>query len=344
MKAMQLVGVRQMEMREVADAKIKLDSDVLIRVRAVGVCGSDMHYYTSGRIGCQVVEYPFAVGHEGAGEVVEVGKAVRRVSVGDRIAIEPAMPCWECDQCKAGRHHTCRYLKFLGCPGQSEGCLSEFIVMPETSCFKIVDSMSMADAVISEPFAIGVYAVKLSGVASGAKVGVLGSGPIGMSVLLAAKNYGAEKVYVTDQLDVRLQYAKKAGADWVGNVDCEDVVRDIYSHEGGGLDVVFECCGEQSALDQAIKLLRPGGKLMIVGIPEFDRFSFAVDDMRRKEICVQNIRRQCDCVDEALELIGSRKVSVGFMATHRFKFEQAKEAFDLVADYKDGVLKAIVEF
>ncbi len=162
MKAMMLTGIREMEMREVPTPSIINDNDVLIRMKTLGVCGSDIHYYVSGKIGSQVVQYPFTVGHEGAGEVEAVGKAVTRVKPGDRIAIEPAMPCWECDQCKAGRPHTCRKLRFLGCPGQAEGSLSEFIVMPETSCIPIPDSMSYDQAAISEPLAIGVYAVKQS--------------------------------------------------------------------------------------------------------------------------------------------------------------------------------------
>ena len=130
MKSMMLTGIRRMEMHQVPDPEVADDHDVLIKMKVIGVCGSDVHYYTSGKIGSQVVQYPFPVGHEGAGEVVSTGKAVTRVRPGDRIAIEPAMPCRECDQCQAGRPHTCRNLRFLGCPGQADGCLSEYIVMP----------------------------------------------------------------------------------------------------------------------------------------------------------------------------------------------------------------------
>ena len=137
MKAMMLTGIRQMVMKEIPEPLMVKPNDVKIKMSVVGICGSDIHYYTQGQIGSQVVEYPFAVGHEGAGIVVETGKSVKRVKAGDRIAIEPAMPCWECDQCLAGRHHTCRKLRFLGCPGQAEGCLMEYIVMPEESCFPL---------------------------------------------------------------------------------------------------------------------------------------------------------------------------------------------------------------
>ncbi len=345
MKAMMLTGIGKMEMREVADPEIAGESDVLVRLAAVGVCGSDVHYYRTGRIGSQVVEYPFTVGHECAGIVEAVGPAVTRVKPGDRVAIDPAMPCWQCDQCLAGRHHTCRKLRFLGCPGQAAGCLSERIVMPAESCIPIKDEMTMEQAAVSEPLSIGVYAVKLSAVPmAGAKIGILGAGPIGLSVLLPAKAQGAEKIYVTDKIDERLDIAAKAGATWTGNPNSQDIVEEISRCEPLLLDVVFECCGQQEALDQAIKLLKPGGKLMIIGIPETDRVCFGIDDMRRRELCVQNVRRQIDCVQPSLDMIDRGEINVDFMVTHRFSFEQTPEAFELVADYRDGVVKAMIEF
>jgi len=344
MKAMMLTGIRQMEMKDVPAPSILNDRDVRIKMKTLGVCGSDIHYYVSGKIGSQVVEYPFTVGHEGAGVVEAVGKGVTMVKPGDRIAIEPAMPCWECDQCQAGRPHTCRKLRFLGCPGQVEGSLSEYIVMPETSCFKIPDQMSYDEAAISEPLAIGLYAVKQSISMEGAKVGILGFGPIGMSVLLPALAMGAKEVYVTDKIDERLQIARDNGAVFTANPEQEDVVEKISDQAPELLDVVFECCGQQEALDDAMGLLKPGGKLMVIGIPEFERWSFPADISRRKELCIQHVRRQNEAVQAALDMIASGEISVEAMATHRFSFEATKEAFDLVAGYKDGVMKAMIDF
>jgi L-iditol 2-dehydrogenase len=344
MKSMMLTGIREMEMKQVPDPMLVNDTDVLIKMKVLGVCGSDVHYYKSGKIGSQVVQYPFPVGHEGAGEVVKVGDAVRNVKPGDRIAIEPAMPCWECDQCKAGRPHTCRNLKFLGCPGQADGCLSEYIVMPNTSCFPIPSTMSYDEAAISEPLAIGLYAVNSSIPMKDAKVGVLGFGPIGMSVLLPALAKGASKVYVTDKIKERVELARKNGAAYAGNPDTDDVVKDISDLEPELLDVVFEACGEQEAVNQAIDMLKPGGKLMIIGIPKFNRWSFPVDKMRHKEITIQNVRRQNETLDETLEMISDHTVDVNPMATHRFSFDDTKAAFDLVSEYKDGVMKAMIDF
>jgi L-iditol 2-dehydrogenase len=344
MKAMMLTGIRQMAMRQVHEPSLVNSGDIKIRMKSVGICGSDIHYYTQGQIGSQRVIYPFTVGHEGAGEVIEIGKSVERVNPGDIVAIDPAIPCHECDQCLAGRPHTCRKLRFLGCPGQAEGCLMEFIVMPEKSCFRLTGNLNADHGSISEPLAIGVYAVKKGGAFKGLSIGILGYGPIGMSVMLAARSQSVSEIYVTDIIDERLSIATREGVVFSGNPAKENVVRNIMHKEPLGLDVVFECCGKQEALDQAVELLKPGGKLIVVGIPEFDLWSLSVEKTRRKEISIQFIRRQVDCVEQTLDLMKNGRIIIENMVTHRFPFERTKEAFDLVADYRDGVMKAMIDF
>jgi L-iditol 2-dehydrogenase len=344
MNSFTLLGICRMGMIKIPKPQIVNPTDILIKMASVGVCGSDIHYYTDGKIGSQVVEYPFTVGHEGSGIVEKVGGNVTRMKAGDRVAIDPAMPCWECDQCKSGRFHTCRKLKFLGCPGQAEGCLSEYIVMPESSCFPIADSVSFDEAVISEPLAIGYYATKLAGSLKGKTIGILGFGPIGMSVLLSALAEGVERIYVTDKINARLTIAKKCGSFWTGNPEESDIVSDISSKEPLLLDYVFECCGKQEAADQSIKILKPGGKLLMIGIPSFERWSFSSDSIRRKEIVIQNVRRQNECTHKVLDLITDNTIDVTPMITHHFPFDQTDKAFELVAAYHDGVMKAMIDF
>ncbi|MDR2041096.1 MAG: alcohol dehydrogenase catalytic domain-containing protein [Tannerella sp.] len=344
MKSMQLTGLRRMELFDVPQPDVREDTDVLIRMQAVGVCGSDVHYYATGKIGSQVVQYPFPVGHEGAGYVEKVGAGVHSLRVGERVAIEPAMPCGACDQCLAGRSHTCRKLRFLGCPGQADGCLSEYIVMPESSCIPIPSAMRFEQAAISEPLAVGLYAARLAGVIRDKRVAILGSGPIGLSVLAAARLAGAATVHVTDLIDERLAIARQSGATAVYNVTREDAVAGIAAAEPLLLDLVFECCGRQEAIDQAIRLLKPGGTLLIVGIPEFSRFSFPVDDLRRKELSIRNVRRQNGCDREAVRMIADGAVAVDHWITHRFSLPDTQKAFNLVAGYRDGVMKAMIDF
>ena len=339
-----LTGIRAMEIHEVPDPVLTGPDGVLLKMTVVGVCGSDIHYYTQGKIGSQVVSYPFPVGHEGAAIVVETGTRVTKVKKGDFVAIEPAMPCGECDQCLSGRSNTCRKLLFLGCPGQAEGCLKEYIIMPESSCFPLTGSLVPDHGVISEPLAIGVYSVERSAGVQGKKIGILGFGPIGMSVMLAAKVEGAKEIVVTDKIDRRLDIASDEGASVVCNILKKDAVKTVIEKVPEGLDIVFECCGQQEAVDQAIEMLKPGGELMIVGIPEFDRWELSVDKTRRKEITVRFVRRQNECTGKALDMMKSGKINISRMITHRSPFEKTTEAFDLVTGYSNGVMKAMIDF
>jgi L-iditol 2-dehydrogenase len=342
MKAAFLTGIRKVEVRETPEPGLAHPRGVLVRVEAVGVCGSDVHYFTGGRIGSQAVQFPWIVGHECAGTVVEVGAGVTNLAPGQRVAIDPLAPCGSCDQCRAGRANTCRNQKFLGFPGQLPGALREYLVMPSESCFPVPDSMTSAQAAVVEPFSIGLYARRLSRAQPGAKIAILGTGPIGLCVLLACGAAGECTIYATDLVDERLEVARRCGADWVGNPGHQDVVAEISRLEPLGLDFVFECAGQQETLDQGIELLKPGGTLLIVGIPERHRVSFSIDHLRRKELRIENVRRQNECMAPAIELAARGTVCLGHLITHHFSLEESQAAFDLVAGYRDGVVKAII--
>jgi L-iditol 2-dehydrogenase len=341
---MALTGLGKMDMIQQPNPVLLKDTDVIVRVTHVGVCGSDMHLYEEGHVGDSWVDYPFVVGHEGTGIVEETGSAVRHVKTGERIAIEPAQPCGDCDQCQTGRPHTCRNLIFLGSPGQAAGILSEKITIPGKCCFPLPENLTNDRACLAEPLSISIWAVDLSGIASDASIAILGSGPIGMCVLLYARYLGIQNIYVTDLIDDRLEKARKAGASWTGNPDKADIVHGIQDAEPLGLDCIFDCCGKQEAMDQAVELIKPGGKIMIVGIPEFKNWSFATDKTRRKEICLQNVRRQNDRLQKAIDLITEGKVDTDQLITHRFPFPRTGEAFDMVNNYRDGVMKALIAF
>jgi L-iditol 2-dehydrogenase len=342
-KAIVLTGIRRMEMANVPEPTIKKDDEVLLKVEMVGVCGSDVHYYETGRIGSQIVKYPFVIGHECAATVEAIGGAVTRVKAGDKVVVDPAIACNNCDQCKGGRKNTCRNLKFLGCPGQVEGCLCEYIVMPEDCCFPIDGKITFEQGVLCEPLAIGVYAVKQACISENTDIAILGAGPIGLSCLVSTRVENVNSCYVTEKIEERVEVAKKNGASWVGNPNKKDIVKEILKLEPAGVDVVFECAGQQETIDQAVELLKPGGKLMLIGIPRLERVSFIIDKIRRKEITIVNVRRQNHCTQAAIDLIATGKTKIDFMITHRFKLEQTQEAFDMVAEYRDGVIKALIE-
>ena len=342
MKAAFLTGIGKVEVMDADMPAISKGDDVLLRVEVVGVCGSDLHYYRTGKIGDQVVKFPWLVGHEFGATVAEVGPDVTNLKVGAKVAVDPLIPCLKCDQCLSHREHTCRDQIFMGCPGELPGCLSEYLVMPARCCFEISEKLTLVDAAMSEPFSICLHAQKLSGQVDGAKIGILGAGPIGLGVLIAIRATTDCKSYVTDLLDERVALATKLGADWSGNAATGDVVAEIAAREPGGLDCVFECAGEQETLDQGLELLGPGGKLVIVGIPETDRISFDMGLLRRKELSVQNIRRQNECVKPALDMMSAGRVDLSPLVTHHFPLENAGEAFELVAGYRDGVIKAMI--
>jgi L-iditol 2-dehydrogenase len=342
MRAALLTGIGHFEIRQVHDPKIINDTDVLVRIKTVGVCGSDIHYYTTGRIGSQIVQFPFIIGHEAAGIVERVGSKVTRVKPDQRIAIEPAVSCGCCDQCRSGRDNTCRELLFLGCPKQLDGCLSEYIVINEKSCFPIKESMTFEQATLSEPLAIGVYSVEKSRISGKSTAAILGAGPIGMSIfhVLHAKNLN--DIYITDKIEERLAFSRKLNPKWSGNPDRTNIIKEISKIDPLLLDTVFECSGDKEAIDQAIHLLKPGGTLVIVGITETDIISFPIHELRRKEITIINIRRQAHCTQKAIDLLDQRQVNMDSMATHQFLLEETQKAFDLVANYKDGVMKAMI--
>jgi len=311
---------------------------VLVKIISSGLCHTDLE----AQMQHLPIPLPGVFGHEGAGIVVSTGSKVTRVKPNQRIAIDPAVSCGHCDQCKSGREHTCRKLLFLGCPKQLEGCLSEYIVLNERCCFPINEGMTFEQAALSEPLAIGVYAVEKSMLPVLADVAILGAGPIGMSVfhVLRTKNVG--NVYITDKIDDRLAFSKKLNPKWTGNPDNTNILKEISKIQPLLLDVVYECSGEPDATRQGIELLKPGGILVIVGIPETDEISFPIHDLRRKEITILNIRRQVHCTQKAIDLLDKRIINMDSMVTHHFKLEETQKAFDLVANYRDGVMKTII--
>jgi L-iditol 2-dehydrogenase len=345
LKNIVLTGIRKFDIIDIPQPSIKNPHDVLLKINSVGVCGSDIHYYNEGKIGDQVVEFPFSIGHECSATVVEIGKEVTKVKLGDLVAVEPAVSCHHCSQCLEGREHTCLNLKFLGCPGQMEGCLSEFLIMPESNCFPVTGSLNMEQAALVEPLSIGCYAANfIYELNKNSYIAILGAGPIGLSVMLALLSNGFKNIYITDKLDYRSTAAKNNGASWTGNPLTENVLTKLKNEVPQSFDAVFECCGQQEALDLALDILKPGGKLLVVGIPETDRISFDISKVRRKEILIQNVRRQNKCVQKAINLIASGKYSTDFMITHRFVPEQTNEAFNIVSSYKENVIKALIDF
>ena len=342
MRVAWLTGIRQIEVGQAPRPRPERPTEVLLQIEMVGLCGSDIHYFRTGRIGEQVVQFPWTVGHECAATVGEVGSDVTNVRAGDLVVVDPLLPCGQCDQCTGGRVHTCRNQRFLGNPAQKSGALAELLVMPAGSCFPIPDEVTPERGVLLEPFSIGLYCRRLAGDVAGKAVGVLGSGPIGLCVIKALRVARVGKVYATDIRETRADLAGACGADWSGSPRTGDSGAQIGKLEPAGLDLVYEAAGEQETIDQGLELLRPGGTLLIVGIPEFDRAGFALELLRRKELSIHNVRRQNECVAPAIEMTAAGKVNLADLVTHHFPLSDSAAAFEMAADYRDGVVKAVV--
>ncbi len=343
MKQVVLTGIRKMELTEAKVPAILNSTEVKIRLKTIGVCGSDIHYYSTGKIGTQVVQYPFPVGHECSGIIEEIGEEVTNVKVGNLVVVDPAVHCGVCDQCLVGRPHTCRNGKFLGCPGQLDGCLGEYIVLPGFTCFPVTGKLNPAQAALIEPLSIGVYAVNLAQIQSKkTTVGIFGAGPIGLSILFKLLSEEIYNIGMIEPLDYRLKKAEEIGAKYFINPEKENVEELVKQKEEYLLDVVFEASGEQDAVTNALNILKPGGKLVLVGIPPEAQYTFNMDLMRRKELTVINVRRQNHCVEEAIDLVVSGKIDVEKMVTHNFTLEETPIAFEIVEGYKDGAIKAMI--
>lgn len=343
MKQVVLTGIRKMAMTEIPNPVLIRDDEVKIKMSTIGVCGSDIHYFAEGKIGTQVVNYPFPVGHECSGIIEEVGEAVKNVKAGDLVVVDPSVHCGHCDQCLAGRPHTCRNNRFLGCPGQLDGCLTEYIVMPSFTCFPVTGKMNPVQAALIEPLTIGVYTVKLAQIQKKeTTTGIFGAGPIGLSVLFKLLADGIDDITMIEPLEYRLNKAREIGAKYLINPETEIVEDTVKDQHELLLDVAFEASGKQDAVSNAVKILKPGGKLVLVGIPPDAKYTFDMDLMRRKELTVINVRRQNHCVEEAIELVVSGKIDIEKMVTHHFSLEETPLAFEIVEAYKDGAIKAMI--
>ncbi len=314
--------------------------EAVVQPKACGICASDVHYWLHGRIGSQVVrEYPFALGHEPSGVVVEVGEGVTNVKPGDRVAIEPAIACGECTCCKAGRENICPNVIFLATP-PVQGVLRETMVTRARNLEPIPDSVSFEAAALCEPFGVGIHAARLPDLAEGETVAVFGAGPIGLSTAVAARCRGAGRVLVAEPVPERRDVAESMGFETI-DID-DDPVERIHEMTGGGVDVAFEAAGDPRAMDWATRSPRLGARAVIIGIPVEDTISFDIHTIRRMELTIYNCRRSNHVLAEAVRLLEGAGADIVKMCTHRFPLEQAEQAFEMVNDRRDGVVKAML--
>lgn len=308
-------------------------NEVQVRVDASGICGSDLHSYAEGAVGDTPAEFPMVLGHEPAGTVVKVGSGVTGWSAGDRAALEPAIYCYHCEFCRAGRHNICANLKFLSNPGYP-GFFREFVNLPVESLFAIPPQISMEVATLAEPLAVALHSMQFAAIRPGDSVLVFGTGAIGLLTIASAKLAGAGRIYAVEPLAHRRDLARHMGADEVFDTSEQGAVRDIHC--------AIDCAAKDDTTNAAIRATRNGGRVVITGIHSGVTVPFEVSPMRRKELAVYSVRRSNDEMPAAVKLLVDHTAWFAPLVTHSRPLEKIAEGFEIADQYLDGVGKIVV--
>ncbi len=295
----------------------------LVRVTAVGICGSDLHWWAEAGIGDARLLRPVVPGHEAAG-VIDSGP--RR---GERVAIDPAIPCESCPQCRSGYRNLCVNIEFAG-HGTTDGAMRELLAWPSHLLHELPDSLTDADGALLEPLGVAIHAVDLGHLRLAGSAAVVGCGPIGLLLVQLLRAAGAASVIAFDPLPHRLEAAGRYGADRLHDPACGADPAEMLELTGGGADVVFEMAGTQAAVQLAMSAVRPGGRVVLGGIPSEDQISFSASLARRKGLTIAMVRRMNETYPRAIELASSGRVDLSIVS-HRFPLAGAQDAFTLAS-------------
>jgi L-iditol 2-dehydrogenase len=318
------------------------EHDVLVKVMAVGICGSDLHYYEHGRIGPYVVTKPIILGHECAGIVAALGGSVTEFRVGDRVAVEPGVTCGTCEACKGGRYNLCPHVEFLATPPY-DGAFVQYIRMRKDMLFPIPDHLSFEEAALVEPFSVGIHAAKRAGLQAGSTLAIMGVGPVGLTAIAAGQAFGAREIIVSDLEPIRLKVARQLGATHALNAREENVVQRIRELTGGrGADVVFETAGSPRALQAGLASLRRGGKLAIVGLPAQEEIPLPIPFIADNEIDIYGIFRYVNTYRQGIAFLSSGRAKVGSIITDRYELADTQLAMERASKHKSSVVKTMI--
>lgn len=331
-----------MEIRNIAVPEPS-EEEVLVKLEYVGICGSDVHYFHDGRCGDFVVDGEFILGHECAGTIIKTGKHVKKIKVGDRVALEPGITCGQCEFCRKGLYNLCPDVKFLATP-PVQGCFMNYMTFPENMCFVLPENVSAKEGALVEPLSVGMHAANQGNVGVGDHVVILGSGCIGLMTMLACKAHGATDITVIDVLPNRLEKAKELGATRVINGKKEDAVKAINELTGGmGVDKVFETAGSAVTTAQTAYLVKNGGTVVLVGMAANPKITYDFGPIMAKEAEIKTIFRYRNIYPSAIEAIAQGMIPVAAIVSDEFVFEDIEEAFRKNVEEKDTVVKAVVK-
>lgn len=334
------IGKMGFEEREIPQPK---ESEVLVKLEYVGICGSDLHYYETGAIGDYVVEPPFVLGHEPGGVVVEVGENVTHLKVGDRVALEPGKTCGHCEFCKEGKYNLCPDVVFFATP-PVDGVFQEYVAHEADLCFKLPENVSTLEGALIEPLAVGFHAAIQGDAHLGQKAVVMGAGCIGLVSMMALKARGVSEVYVVDIMEKRLEKALELGATGVINGMKENVAARVDELTAGkGMDLVVETAGTEITTRQAIEIAKKGSNIVLVGYSKSGEMTLPMSLVLDKELTFKTVFRYRHIYPMAIEAVASGKVNLKGIVTDIFTLDEAQKAMDYSVNNKADIVKAVIK-
>lgn len=316
--------------------------DVLVKLEYVGICGSDMHLFKDGYIGENYVKEPMVLGHEPGGVVVEVGANVKNLKVGDRVAVEPGVPCWHCEFCKTGRYNLCPNVYFYASLPVVEGCFAEYIAHPANLCYNLPENMTTMEGALMEPLAVGFHAAMQSGIKVGSKAVVIGAGCIGLVTMLSIKSMGVEEVIVVDLMQNRLDRALELGASKVVNARDEDSVKKVLELTDGGADYVYETAGSEVSIFQTAKMVKRGGVITLVGYTKDGIAKMNVNWLIDNEVTIKTVFRYRNIYPIAIEAVSKGIIPLKKIASDIYEFKDIQLAMEHSINNKDRVTKCLI--
>jgi L-iditol 2-dehydrogenase len=341
MRVAKVIGPREIRLEE-APTPSPDRGEALVRVKAVGICGSDLQYYAHGRIGDQSLPAGHILGHEVAGVVEALGPEAEGPPPGTPVVVDPAIPCGQCRFCLAGNPNLCRRLRFFGSP-PTPGALCEFLVHPSRLLLPLSSGLGYSIAAAIEPLGVAIHAVDLGHIALGDRVAVFGCGPIGLLISRVAQLAGTRQVYVSEPLTHRRQAAVQFGAAVALDPSREDVVREILNRsDGEGVDVAFEVAGSQEATRQAVEAVRPGGTIVLIGYWKTEEVTVPGILAMRKGLTIRFVRRMKQTFPRAMDLARRGVVDLKRLITHEFTLRDVAEAFIQAERRGPDLIKAII--
>ncbi len=340
MNAAVLLSPKQIELKQIKIPTPK-ENEVLIRLRAIGLCGSDVHYYEHGKIGRYVVEQPIILGHEASGDIVEVGANVSHLQVGQRVAIEPGATCGTCEYCKTNRYNLCPHVEFLATPPY-DGAFCEYVAMRSDLVFPIPEDMSYETAAMVEPFSVGLHAVRRGELKQDESVVIMGMGPIGLLTVANAKLAGASIIIGVDFEQSRLDMALKLGATHTINLRHENLASKVQEIIGQGADVAIDTAGHPAAVQGAVASVKRGGRVVIVGMSPQDEVPVNISHIVDSEIDLRGVFRYHHTYPASIEILSKKAVDIDQIVTGKYHLNDTAGAFEKALQDKTGTLKIIV--